>query len=367
MMRVLVAGAGNGGFAAAADLARRGATVMLYNRTLEALWPVMDQGGVRYTGVFGDGLAPVARASGDLAEVMDGVDLILVCTTASAHEDLAALMVPHLSPGQCVVLNPGGMLGSVAFSRALRRAGYTGALTIGETGTLTYICRKPDPGSIRITSAAAAVPFAAFPSRATAELVSAISAVLPGLDPQPHVLAAGFANINAILHPPAMVFGAAWIEHTAGDFYFYYDAATPAVGRLLAALDRERMAIAAAWGLCVPSFLELFGRIGSTTAAGAASGDHRRALLESAPNRYIKAPPSLDHRYLHEDVPFGVVPLADLGHRTGVPTPFLDAVVTLSNLLGQRNYWAEGRTLDALGFTGLVPREIVRLLTEGPA
>jgi opine dehydrogenase len=365
--RVLIVGAGNGGFAAAADLTRRGAVVALYNRTAEKLHPVIEQGGVRYSGVLGDGLAPIARTSTDLGEVMDGAELIVVCTTASAHDDLAARMAAHLRPAQRIVLNPGGMLGSVAFSRALRRAGYAGNLTIGETGTLTYICRKPDPGSIRITSAAGDVPFAAYPGKATSGLVSAIAALLPRVNPQPHVLAAGFANVNAILHPPVMVLGAAWIEHTGGDFCFYYDAATPAVGRLLGALDAERLAIARAWDVRVPPFLELFGRIGSTTPAAAASGDHQRALLESAPNRHIKAPPSLDHRYLHEDIPYGVVPLADLGHRAGVPTPFLDAIVTLSSLLGRRDYRAEGRTLDALGFAGRAPREIVRALTEDAA
>lgn len=367
MTRVLIAGAGNGGFAAAADLTRRGAVVALYNRTAETLTHVLEQRGVRYSGVFGEGFAPVTEASTDLGEVMDGADLILVCTTASAHEDLAAAMAPHVRPAQRIVLNPGGMFGSVAFTRVLRRAGYGGELTIGETGTLTYICRKPDPGSIRITSAAGDVPFAAFPGAATGSLVSALAPLLPGLDPQPHVLAAGFANVNAILHPPAMVLGAAWIEHTGGGFYFYYDAATPAVGRLMAAMDRERLEVARAWDVRVPSFLELFGRIGSTSAAAAASGDHRRALLESAPNRHIKAPQNLDHRYLNEDIPFGVVPLADLGHRAGVPTPVLDAVVTLSGLLGQRDYRAEGRTLDAIGFGGLGPREIVRVLSEGDA
>jgi hypothetical protein len=39
--------------------------------------------------------------------------------------------------------------------------------------------------------------------------------------------------------------------------------------------------------------------------------------------------------------------------------------VTLSSLLGGRNYWAEGRTLDVLGFAGRAPREIVRAVTEG--
>jgi len=338
--------------------------VAMYNRSAEPLRPVAEQGGIRYSGVFDAGFAPVARCSTRLGDLIGEADVILVCTTASAHEGLASAMAPYLKPTQPIVLNPGGLLGSVAFSRALRRAGYRGGITIGETGTLTYICRKTDPGSVHVTSALADVPFAAFPGRATAGLVARVRDLLPALDPQAHVLAAGFANVNAILHPPGMLLAAAWIEHSAGDFCFYYDAATPAVGRLLAALDAERVAVARAWHVSVPSFLDLFARIGSTTREAAASGDHRRALQESAPNRHIKAPPSLDHRYLHEDIPFGLLPLADLGRAAGVPTPVMDAVVTLGSLLGQRDYRAEARTLEALGFAGLPPHEVVRALVE---
>jgi len=367
MGHVLVVGAGNGGFAVAADLARRGVPVALYNRTAAALRPVAEQGGIRYSGVLGEGLAPISRLSTAFGEVVEDADLILVCTPATAHEDLAARLAPHLRPAHPVVLNPGGMLGSVAFVRALRRAGYGGAITIGETGTLTHICRKPDPGSVRVTSALAAVPFAALPGRVTPTLVSRIARFLPDLDPQPHILAAGFANVNAILHPPGMILAAAWIEHSAGDFCFYYDAATPAVGRLLAALDAERMAVARAWEVPAPRFLDLFARIGSTTPEAAASGDPRRALRESAPNRHIKAPPTLDHRYLHEDIPFGLLPMADLGRVAGVPTPVMDAVVTIGCLLAQRDYRAEGRTLESLGLGGLRPGQVRRVLEEGPA
>jgi len=49
----------------------------------------------------------------------------------------------------------------------------------------------------------------------------------------------------------------------------------------------------------------------------------------------------------------------------GVWTPMMDAVVTLAGLLGQRDYRAEGRTLDALGFAGRSPGDVVRVLVEG--
>jgi hypothetical protein len=43
-------------------------------------------------------------------------------------------------------------------------------------------------------------------------------------------------------------------------------------------------------------------------SGAAASSDHRRALLESGAGPPIKAPPSLDNRFLHGDILFGVFP-----------------------------------------------------------
>ncbi len=364
MIRVLVVGGGNGGFATAADLAIRGCEVRVYNRTPQTLEAVAGQGGIRYSGVLGEGLAQV-RVGADLGALVDDVDLIVVCLPATAHAFAARALAPHLHPEQAVLLNPGGLLGSLAFCRDLRDAGYRDPLLLGETGTLTYICRKTDPGGVRVTSILRDVPTAAFPGRSTAELLRRAQPVLAGLMPQPTILHSGLANVNAVLHPPGMLLGAAWIEHTGGDFSFYYDGATPAVGRLLAALDRERLAVARAWGVEVPPFPVLFARIGSTTAEAAASGDYVRILRESAPNREIKAPPSLEHRYMHEDIPMGVVPLADLGRAAGVATEVLDAVITLASTITGRNYRREGRTLAGVGMGGWTVDRVRRVLEDG--
>lgn len=365
MGHILIVGAGNGAFAVAADLARRDLVVAMFNRSPQALEPVVAQGGVRYRGVMGEGFAPVRLATTDPAEVVRDAEAILVCVPATAHALLAERLAPHLMPGQPVLLNPGGLLGSVAFVRSLRAAGYQGQVTIGETGTLTHICRKPEPGAVTVTSVLRQVPFAALPGRATGGLFARLEAMVPSLAPQPHILAAGFANVNAVLHPPGMLLGAAWIEHSGGEFYFYHDGATPAVARLLAAMDRERQAVARAWGVTVETFPRLFANIGSTSEAAARSGDYLQALLDSTPNRYIKAPPSLDHRYMHEDIPMGVVPMADLGRAAGLPTPVLNAVIEIAGVMTGRDYRAEGRTLDSVGLGNLEPRQLLQFLTDG--
>jgi opine dehydrogenase len=88
-------------------------------------------------------------------------------------------------------------------------------------------------------------------------------------------------------------------------------------------------------------------------------------MRESAPNRWIRGPRSLDHRYLHEDVGWGLVPWSELGRALGVPTPVMDALITLGSALNDRDYRAEGLTLERLGLAGKRPEELAGYLRDG--
>ena len=364
MTRVAVLGAGNGGFAATVDLTLWGHEVRLWNRGAAALEAVAARSAVAYTGVLGAGTAHFERATTDLETAVRAAEVLLVCLPAPAHEALATALAAHLEPDQLVVLNPGGLLGSVAFARTLRREGYRGGLRIGETSTLTYIARKDGPGSVTITSVAVNLPFAALPARMNDESIEHLRPILPSLRPVANVIAAGIASINTVLHPPGVLLGAAWIEHSGGDFAYYADTAVPSVARLMAAIDAERLAVAAAWGIRTASFLEEFARIGSTSAEAAAAGDHLQALRDSLPNRAIRAPSSLDSRYMHEDIPFGVVPLEDLGHTAGVDTPVLTSIITVASTITGRDYRSEGRSLAGVGLGELPPARVIALLED---
>lgn len=364
MTAIAVIGAGNGGLAAVADLWHRGHEVTLWNRGAGALEEIRTGGGVAYDAPFGSGFASLTTVTTRIEEAIDEAEVILVCLPAVAHAHVAGVIGPKLRSDQIIVLNPGGLLGSVAFARDLRTAGHGDWLNIGETGTLSYICRKTGPASIRITSVAVDLPFAALPGHETQELIRRLDDVLPSLKGEANILAAGISSINTVLHPPAMVLAAAWIEQTGGDFRYYADTAVTSVARLMEAIDRERLLIARAWGVNAEPFLEVFARIGSTSTAAAAAGDFGQALIDSEPNRDIRAPRSLDTRYLHEDIPFGIVPLADLGRAAGVATPVLDAIITITSTIAARDYHAEGRTLAGVGLGNLSQGDVVRMLEQ---
>ena len=112
-------------------------------------------------------------------------------------------------------------------------------------------------------------------------------------------------------------------------------------------------------------FLDIFCEAGLTTPAARDSGDISRACKESEPNKTIKSPPSLDHRYVHEDVGFGLVPFAALGAVAGVPTPTIDAMIQLASLAVGIDYRRDGLTLERLGLAGKSASELLRFVLEG--
>ncbi len=146
------------------------------------------------------------------------------------------------------------------------------------------------------------------------------------------MIEAALSNINAVFHPPGMIMNAGWIEHTNGGFLFYKEGITHSIGLVTAAVDAERVAIAKALGVPYVTFLDAFYSANLTTKEARDSGDIARACRESAPNATLKSPPSLDHRYVHEDVGYGLVPMAALGKVAGVPTPTIDALIHLAGL-----------------------------------
>jgi opine dehydrogenase len=180
-----------------------------------------------------------------------------------------------------------------------------------------------------------------------------------------NVLETGFANINAIMHPAGMLGNAGWIEKSGGDFLWYAEGVTATIGHWIDQVDAERLAIVRALGLEPLRFVDIFHQAGLTTVAGRDSGSAYRAIQESAPNSTIKSPPSLDHRYIREDIGYGLVPMAEIGTLVGVKTPMMDALITLASVALGIDFRAEGLTLERMGLAGTTREQTLRILENG--
>jgi len=362
---IAILGAGNGGCAAAADLTLRGYEVRLFSRSENTLAPLVRRGGIELIEAESEKFAAPFLVSSDLARVVDGVDLIIVAAPAVAHEFLAQSLCPYLKDEQRVLLNPGHTGGSLHFSTALRTGGCKAEIGLCETVTLTYICRMPAPARVEIYRRTARLRCAAFPARRTSELVKEIQDVFPDVVPAQNVLETGFSNINAIMHPAGMLGNAGWIEKTGGDFYYYREGITATIASWIEKVDEERLAIVKCLGLKPLRFVEIFYQAGLTSAEACASGSVYRAISESEPNRTIRSPKSLDHRYIKEDVGYGLVPMAEIGRLLGVRTPVIDALITLASVASGVDYRESGLTLAKMGLSGVRPHELTKILQEG--
>jgi len=358
LMRYCVVGAGNGGLAMAGHLGIMGFPVTLYNRTDERLEGVRWHGGVQVEGAA-SGFGPVGFATSDMARAIDGADVVMVVTPSTAHRGLAELMAPHLRDGQIVVLNPGRTGGALEFRKVLLDAGARGRPLLAEAQTFVYASRSLSRHEARIFSIKNGVALAALPSYWTPEVIASLEGAYPQFKAGGNVLATSLENIGAIFHPALTLLNAGWIEETKGDFDYYLQGITPSIAIVLERIDEERLAVAESLGVRSLSAREWLYL--SYDAPGATLHE---AIHNTEAYRGIKAPSSIAHRYVFEDIPMSLVPMSSIGAMLGVPTPMIDMVIQLGSLMHGVDYRAQGRTVERLGLAGLSVKEIHRIVTE---
>ncbi len=359
---IAIFGAGGGGTSAAAHLATLGFSIRLYSQDEAALAPLRDSGGIDYIAPFGDGFAAIPVITSDAAEAMAGAELVMIVSPAHRHEKWVSAAAPHLTAEQVLFISPGHTL--LLIPRVLREHGIEHPVFC-ETATLPYLCRRIEPTKCRISRVSEFMVFGAFPGRETGRLFDVVKTVYPSVQRFANVLETVFPYGNAIHHPPTTLCNAGRIEATGGDFRHYYDGITPSVGRLIDAVDRERLAVADALGARTMPFVELFYRMGYTTRAARETGLAYEAFHQSEPDRWIMAPPQLDHRYFLEDVPYGHMIYSELGRIAGVETPTIDHIIRLASIALGRDLRADGMTLERMGLGGLGKDEFLQILENG--
>jgi opine dehydrogenase len=92
---------------------------------------------------------------------------------------------------------------------------------------------------------------------------------------------------------------------------------TPAVAKLYEAINAERVAVAAALGASVPSLADWFDRVYGVREATLVETCQRLTYNSDGPYQATGTPKSLDHKFITEDVPTGLIPMSRLGQSSG--------------------------------------------------
>ena len=356
-----VIGAGNGGKTMAAHLALIGFPVTLYNRTPENVAAIKIRGGIELESYEGGphGFGRLALVTSDMGEALEQAKVIMVVVPATGHADIARAATPHLRDEQIILLNPGRTGGVLEFTQVLRERGCQADVTVAEAETLIYASRSEGPTQARIFRIKDAVPLAALPATRTPRVLEALASAYPRFIDGTSVLHTSLNNMGAIFHPALALLNAGRIESTGGEFQFYIDGVTPSVARVLEALDRERVTVAAALGIRARTGMEWLRMAYDATGANLHEAIHNQSGY-----RGIKAPPTLNHRYITEDVPMSLVPIAALGRQYGVRVRGMDSIIRMACIIHQTDYWRRGRTMDKLGIERWSVEEMIRYVME---
>ena len=359
-MNIAVLGSGNGGCGVAFDCAQHGHAVTLFDFVdfPDNVAAVAANGGISSEGEL-EGFAPVKYAGHDIGEALMGAELIYPVGPAYSTRPFAEVCAPHLRAGQTVVVCPGSCGGAIEFKSGAGLALDDDEILVAETSTLPYAVRITEPGKIRVfLKLKDGLFLAAVPASATPRVLDKVRDVYPATTAAKNVLQTSLQNGNPVIHPSVTLLNAALIERTGGDFLFYEDGVTPGVGRLMAAVDRERVALGEKLGVEVLPDPEIGYRQGYM-----AEPTYDRGYSEAPGFRGIMAQGQLDYRYLHEDVGYGLVFLQNLGEQIGVETPTISAVIAVASAVMERDYAGEAkRTMETLGLSGHTAGELEQLL-----
>ena len=361
-MRIAVLGGGNGSFAAAGDLALAGHDVRLWRRDREAVAAHTASGGLIIVKDFrGRHDAKPTLVTAEIGAAVDGAELILCPAPAPAQSDIARLLAPYLVSGQVVFLTP-GTFGSFVFAKAAQAARNRAEVAFAETGTLPWLTRKHGPFEVAITIRAKRLPTGVFPLRLREPALAVIGRAFPGvIEPCGDALSGALMNAGPIIHPPLITMNAGPLEHF-DRWDIHKEGTQPAVRRVTDALDSERIAVRKAFGYGPPHFplADHYAREGDEWMYGRGSHDKLTDLGDWKEHIVLQ-----EHRYMLEDVRYGLSFLVSAGEHAGVATPLSRAFVAIGSAICREDFMQTGRPLDSLGLGQLDRIELKALLAEG--
>lgn len=349
--RIAIVGAGGIGCATAAYLRASGLPVAMWSPTGRRLRPHAQPGRARFDCVGAlDGAVAVERLA-RLADLSD-YSHVFICLPASHYQQVLQDAAPHWRDGQTLIVS--GALSLVPLWLRQTAAAHGADVTaVGWSTTLTTAHFLPD-GRLHLNAPRGQIGMAwlAPPEGDSDALADCRALFGDRFAPADNLLASTLANINPIAHAAEVIPNLTRMDR--GEAWPLFGHFTGVVANMAQALDRERLALAQALGFTLPTLAQHYSR--SYHVPLGPLEDIARAI--DARGAGPLGPARLAHRYVLEDVPFGLVFQERLARLLGVDCPLLSACITLleavyAESFRDRNYLLaellpEGMSAEAL-------------------
>jgi opine dehydrogenase len=275
------------------------------------------------------------------ASSLSHYDVVLIALPGHAYPTVLPQIVPHLHAGQMVIVS--GAL-SLAPLWIYERAGQPGARpVVASWGTTLATARPAKPDGVNINTLRAAFEVAAIPASAGDRALAVCRALFGDrFVAAPNILATALLNVNPVAHAAEVLPNLTRIEKREN--WPLFDHLTPAAARIGEAIDAERQAVARGFGFTVRSIHEHTHLSYHVPLGGYAE------MAAAIHARYAgpPGPVTLEHRYIIEDVPYGLAFYEALARIAGVPTPNTSAAITLISTAVGRDLRRHNALLDGL-------------------
>jgi opine dehydrogenase len=337
-MSVSIIGAGNCGCAFAADLVSRGVSVLLYAHPDHR----QNADSIRSNGYLEASVKIEGRFHPIVSSDMDDVvrfSRFIVITVPSYGHDAILSELKKFDLSQHIVISITGNF----FALVARK--HLNARFILETSTSPYASRM-QKGKVLVMGVKSILPIAALPIDLSQALRDEIGTIfLMPLEWRSNVLEIGMSCITGVIHPTPALMNTGWIETTRGDFYFYREGMSPSVIKVIISVDKERMAIARAFGFKPQPVLTIMNSYYCRAFIGFT--EFARETVEH--NMTKMTPTHMQDRFIVQDVPYVLVPWYELGAKVGIHSSAIKSIIDLASIVNATNYMETGRNLRRLG------------------
>lgn len=320
----LVVGRGHIGLATAAYLSAYGADVYVFSR--RAANTQQDQL-IRSIGPVAPGTHTITAISNRFEAIakLNQNQLpsnIILCCRGQDVEFYARGLAPYLQPESNIMIFCASRFVSRVFAKVLRQWGMAQLPAIGDINNPPFVSRGNMIDQIKISTLTNQFFAAAQNAEMTERLLLTFQPVFKNLYPANSTVEVTLNKVNDVIHIPLLLVSLGRWE--LGEDYNPYQNLGPRTIGLVDHLDHDRRRIAEALG--IPHFIDLpshyrltYGTMGPTLA------DHMHQLGVYSSTTVCNP----HHRYLVEDLPYGVFPLHVLAQTLGLDTPFLDSCITI--------------------------------------
>jgi opine dehydrogenase len=326
------------------------------------------------TGALESSFSP--RVASSCRELVDNNDVLVLAVPANGHKHLFEQVAKFIRSDQTIIISSHASFGALYLSQLLQRErpDLQSLPMIIAWGTTVCTARKQAASNaVRLNTVRTSVDMCVLPASSTDQGLELCQQLFSSsgnddtknkkkiqFQPRDGLLAIALSNVNPQNHLGIALGNISRMENK--EEWFQMLNITPTIGRLLEALDQERLQIANMLNVQVKILFEHFSLSFHVPISDSIS-DMGTAIYKSGND--VHGPSTADSRYVTEDVPFGLVPTIVLGKLVGRPTPLHESGVQIMSAMYGRDFFQENDLLQALRLEQYTLEELMEASQTG--